>query len=90
MGSTVDDMQVGCLWMGEHLITVSLSGVINYLDRACPEKPQRIIKVCRHHDLPFPYLMSADEVFILLVLQNCSTVEPLLYDHPQNHIGVVV
>ena len=20
----------------------------------------------------------------------CSTVEPLLYDHPQNHIGVVV
>ena len=20
----------------------------------------------------------------------CNTVEPLLYDHPQNHIGVVV
>ena len=23
-------------------------------------------------------------------LTSCATVEPLLYDHPQNHIGVVV
>ena len=23
-------------------------------------------------------------------LENCSTVEPLLYDHPQYHIDVVV
>ena len=75
MGSTVDDMQVGCLWMGEHLITVSLSGVINYLDRACPEKPQRIIKVCHHHDLLlqfFPYLWSAYQIFILHVLESCA------------------
>ena len=45
MGSTVDDMQVACLWLGENLLTVSLSGVINYLDRACPETPRRILKV---------------------------------------------
>ncbi|KAI0228243.1 Actin-interacting protein 1 [Lamellibrachia satsuma] len=44
MGTTVDDMQVGCLWLGENLITVSLSGVINYLDRGCPETPRRILK----------------------------------------------
>ena len=24
------------------------------------------------------------------VVKLCSTVEPLFYDHPQNHIGVVV
>ena len=24
------------------------------------------------------------------VIFSASTVEPLLYDHPQNHIGVVV
>ena len=74
MGSTVDDMQVGCLWMGEHLITVSLSGVINYLDRACPDKPQRIIKVCHHHFLlqPFPYLSLAYPVVILHVLRSCA------------------
>ena len=72
MGSTVDDMQVGCLWLGENLITVSLSGVINYLDRACPETPQRIIKVSHRHVLlcPFPYLGSTHQV---VILQPCAS-----------------
>ena len=31
------------------------------------------------------------ETFKLLICNKiCTTVEPLLYDHPQNHIGVVV
>lgn len=44
MGTTVDDQQVSCLWQGQHLLSVSLSGFINYLDVNNPAKPIRIIK----------------------------------------------
>lgn len=44
MGNSVDDQQVSCIWQGEHLLTVSLSGHISYLDINNPEKPLRIIK----------------------------------------------
>lgn len=37
--------QVSCLWQGNHLLSVSLSGFINYLDVDNPAKPIRIIKV---------------------------------------------
>ncbi|KAK2154102.1 hypothetical protein LSH36_276g00012 [Paralvinella palmiformis] len=39
MGQKVEDMQVGCLWQGEYLLTISLSGYINYLDKNNPDKP---------------------------------------------------
>ena len=45
MGSTVDDQQVGCLWQGSYLLSVSLSGFINYLDVNDPKKPLRVVKV---------------------------------------------
>jgi len=38
------DMQMGALWHGEYLLTVSLSGAINYWDPADPSKPKRIIQ----------------------------------------------
>ncbi|XP_015115659.1 actin-interacting protein 1 isoform X2 [Diachasma alloeum] len=44
MGNTVEDQQVSCLWQGEHLLSVSLSGFINYLNVNDPTKPLRIIK----------------------------------------------
>ncbi|XP_021371130.1 WD repeat-containing protein 1-B-like, partial [Mizuhopecten yessoensis] len=44
MGSTMNDMQVGCLWQDEYLISVSLSGHINYLDINNPDKPLRVLK----------------------------------------------
>ncbi|GCC26394.1 WD repeat-containing protein 1 [Chiloscyllium punctatum] len=44
MGSDVMDQQLGCLWQNNHLLSVSLSGYINYLDKANPSKPLRIIK----------------------------------------------
>ncbi|XP_014279934.1 actin-interacting protein 1 isoform X1 [Halyomorpha halys] len=44
MGSQVEDQQVSCLWQGQHLLTVSLSGFINYLDVNNPDKPIRIVK----------------------------------------------
>uniref|UniRef100_A0A8C5RV01 WD repeat domain 1 n=1 Tax=Laticauda laticaudata TaxID=8630 RepID=A0A8C5RV01_LATLA len=46
MGSDVLDQQLGCLWQKDHLLTLSLSGYINYLDKNNPNKPLCIIKVC--------------------------------------------
>lgn len=58
MGTTVDDQQVSCLWMGEHLLTVSLSGNISYLDVNNPEKPLRVIK---GHNKPITVLGLSDD-----------------------------
>lgn len=44
MGSEIEDMQLGCLWQGDNILTVSLSGFINYLDRNNPSSPRRILK----------------------------------------------
>jgi WD40 repeat protein len=44
LGNDVPDQQVSCLWQEPHLLSVSLSGFINYLDRNNPGKPLRIIK----------------------------------------------
>uniref|UniRef100_A0A1B6EZP9 Actin-interacting protein 1 n=1 Tax=Cuerna arida TaxID=1464854 RepID=A0A1B6EZP9_9HEMI len=44
MGPQVEDQQVSCLWQGQHLLTVSLSGFISYLDVNNPDKPIRVIK----------------------------------------------
>ncbi|XP_016999366.2 actin-interacting protein 1 [Drosophila takahashii] len=58
MGTTVDDQQVSCLWQGDNLITVSLSGVITYLNVADPSKPLRIVK---GHNKPITVLGLSDD-----------------------------
>lgn len=58
MGSTVDDQQVSCLWQGDNLITVSLSGFITYLDVNNPDKPLRIVK---GHNKPITVLGLSDD-----------------------------
>lgn len=78
MGKTVDDMQVGCLWQGDSILTVSLSGFINYLDPNNPSTPRKVLKVriltdrCydRHHHLSllllWPSLLKCPlHIFIL-------------------------
>ena len=45
MGKEINDMQVACAWIGDTLISVSLSGQINYLDSENPSKPKKVIKV---------------------------------------------
>lgn len=45
MGTQIEDQQVGCLWQGSYLLSVSLSGYINYLDVNNPAKPLRVLKV---------------------------------------------
>ena len=47
MGTTIEDMQVGCLWQGDYILTASLSGFINYLDRSNTSKPIRVLKVIK-------------------------------------------
>ncbi|KAK7076863.1 WD repeat-containing protein 1 [Halocaridina rubra] len=44
MGTDVEDQQVSCIWVGDHLLTVALSGFITYLDPNNPSKPKKIIK----------------------------------------------
>ncbi|XP_059184561.1 WD repeat-containing protein 1 [Centropristis striata] len=44
MGSEVTDQQLGCLWQNNHLLSISLSGYINYLDKNNPDRPIRTIK----------------------------------------------
>ncbi|KAL3274190.1 hypothetical protein HHI36_015607 [Cryptolaemus montrouzieri] len=58
MGTTVDDQQVSCLWQGPHILTVSLSGFINYLDINNPEKPLRIIK---GHNKPITVMTLSED-----------------------------
>ncbi|XP_048746306.1 actin-interacting protein 1-like [Ostrea edulis] len=57
MGKAVEDMQVGCLWQGDNILTVSLSGFINYLDLNNPSTPRRILK---GHNKPITALALSD------------------------------
>lgn len=56
MGADVMDQQLGCLWQKDHLLSISLSGYINYLDKSNPDRPLRTIKVSLN-------LLSHDRVF---------------------------
>ncbi|KAJ3410682.1 hypothetical protein HDV05_003479, partial [Chytridiales sp. JEL 0842] len=39
----VDDQQVGCLWQQNHIVSLSLSGVFNYLEKDGGPKPARVV-----------------------------------------------
>jgi hypothetical protein len=41
----VDDQQVGCIWEGDYLVSLSLSGALNYLDANQTSKPIKVVKV---------------------------------------------
>jgi len=43
-GNEVEDQQVGCLWQGDFLVSVSLAGDIYYLDINNPDKPRQILR----------------------------------------------
>lgn len=58
MGTTVDDQQVSCLWQNNHLLSVSLSGFINYLDVNNPNKPLQVIK---GHNKPITALALSED-----------------------------
>lgn len=67
LGNAVEDQQLGCLWSGNYMISVSLSGHINYLDPRTPEKPVKVVsghnkpitKMIKGHDDSNPSLLTA-------------------------------
>merc|ERR1740131_190193 len=44
LGKDINDMQVGCDWIGEQLISVSLSGVLNFFDLNSELGPTKVLK----------------------------------------------
>lgn len=83
LGKTVEDMQVGCLWQNDYILSVSLSGYINYLDRNNPTVPLRVIK---GHNKPITGLtISTDKLTAYtgssegkMYSWNLNTYEPQL------------
>lgn len=71
MGDAVEDQQVSCLWQGEHILTVSLSGFINYLDLANPTKPKRIIK---GHNKPITAVSLSEDRSIIYTASHDGAV----------------
>lgn len=51
-------LQVSCLWQNQYLLSVSLSGFINYLDVNNPSKPIRILK---GHNKPITVLTLSED-----------------------------
>ena len=45
MGKAIEDQQVSCLVQGDYMLSVSLSGSINYLDKNNPDTPLKILRV---------------------------------------------
>lgn len=71
MGTTIDDQQVSCLWQGEHMLSVSLSGFINYLDEANPSKPKRILK---GHNKPITAVTLSEDHSIIYTASHDGAV----------------
>uniref|UniRef100_A0A3Q1JTH0 Uncharacterized protein n=1 Tax=Anabas testudineus TaxID=64144 RepID=A0A3Q1JTH0_ANATE len=67
MGSDVTDQQLGCLWQKDHLLSISLSGYINYLDKNNPDRPIRTVK---GHSKSIQCLTvhKSDGIHLLLIL----------------------
>lgn len=43
-GDKIENQQLACLWTGDHMLTVELSGYINYLDKENPSQPKKVLK----------------------------------------------
>ncbi len=93
MGSQVDDQQVSCLWQGSYLLSVSLSGYINYLDVNNPDKPLRILKV-HNTIITLPVSLSPQLIhYTVLAIQIpwCTAHQPkrqeLLYCSIHKYLG---
>ncbi|KAI5645856.1 actin-interacting protein 1 [Phthorimaea operculella] len=71
MGNAVENQQVSCLWQGKYLLSVSLSGVINYLDVDNPDKP---LQVLMGHNKPITCLAPAADARRVYTASHDGTV----------------
>jgi len=58
MGTAVEDQQYSCLWQGQHLLSVGLSGYISYLD---PNNPAQPIRVIKGHNKPITAMTTSQD-----------------------------
>ncbi len=72
MGKDIADQQVGCLWQGDHLITLSLSGAINYLDKNNPDTPKKVVTVGILYSTDFGNERSDPLDWIQEFFRSCS------------------
>jgi len=78
----IEDQQLGCLWQGDEMISISLAGDISYLDAANPTKPKRVVRghnkfiTALAHDPATNSLFSAsyDATIIRWDIANGATV----------------
>ncbi|CAG2103275.1 unnamed protein product [Medioppia subpectinata] len=80
MGSDVLDQQVSCLWQNQYMLSVSLSGFINYLDVNNPNKPLRVVKGHNKTITALTVNKNSSEKFIY----TGSTDGYITYWNPQN------
>ncbi|KAJ0023594.1 hypothetical protein NQD34_003493 [Periophthalmus magnuspinnatus] len=79
-GSEVADQQLGCLWQKNHLLSVSLSGNINYLDKNNSNRPIRVLKghtksiqcLTVHKGDGHSYIYSGNALTRMLSLTLCA------------------
>lgn len=71
IGNSVEDQQVSCMWQDEYILSVSLSGFINYLDVNNPAKPLRIIK---GHNKPITAVSLSEDRSIIYTASYCGAI----------------
>jgi WD40 repeat protein len=72
---------VSCLWQNEHLLTVSLSGFINYLDVNNPTKPLRVVK---GHNKPITVLELNEDRSLIFTGSHDGNVTRWTADSGEN------
>jgi len=89
----VEDQQVGCLWQGDELISVALSGDIVYLDPSNPNQPKKVVRghqkfitaLAYDHQNNYFYSGSYDSVIVRWDIQG--NTEPMVGKGHSNQIN---
>lgn len=69
---TINDMQMAALWFKNYIITVSLSGAINYWDPASPDAPTQVIEGHAAKILGMAVNQTSKEIYTSDQLGNVS------------------
>ncbi|KAI8492780.1 WD repeat-containing protein 1 [Branchiostoma belcheri] len=74
MGKDIEDQQLSCLWQGDYLLSVSLNGYINYLDKSNPSSPIRIVK---GHNQPISSMALSEDKCTVYTADNSGRINIL-------------
>ena len=76
LGDSVDDQQVGCLWQGKNVLTVSLSGKINYIN--VESGGENVVKTLKGHN----------KSITAVAVANQNTANPIIFSG--SHDGLII